>query len=78
LSIELSTPDKAGSSEETRDWELRLDEVRRQALARLWETAANLSRRLGHGLTPANGLACRTTLAELDRWPNSRRSTSNF
>jgi hypothetical protein len=26
LSIELSTPDKAGSSEETRDWELRLDE----------------------------------------------------
>jgi hypothetical protein len=34
LSIELSTPDKAGSSEETRDWELRLDEVRRQGLAR--------------------------------------------
>ena len=49
MSIELSTPDKAGSSEETRDWELRLDEVRRQGLARLWETAANLSRRLGHG-----------------------------
>jgi hypothetical protein len=24
LSIELSTPDKSGSSEETRDWELRL------------------------------------------------------
>ena len=100
MSIELSTPDKAGSSEETRDWELRLDEVGRQGLARqglgtfyrseavinalsapvldangeavlaltavgeanrfsadlggdfahaLWETAANLSRRLGHG-----------------------------
>jgi DNA-binding IclR family transcriptional regulator len=100
LSIELSTPDKAGSSEETRGWELRLDEVRRQGLARqrlgtfyrgeavinalsapvldangeavlaltavgeanrfsaglggdfaqaLWGTAANLSRRLGHG-----------------------------
>lgn len=49
MSIELSTPAEAGSSEETRDWELRLDEVRRQRLARLWETAANLSRRLGHG-----------------------------
>jgi DNA-binding IclR family transcriptional regulator len=100
LSIELSTPDKAGSSEETRGWELPLDEVRRQGPARqglgkfyrskavinalsapvldangeavlaltavgeanrfgadlggdfaraLWETAANLSRRLGHG-----------------------------
>ena len=100
MSIELSTPDKAGSSEETRDWELRLDEVGRQGFARqelgtfyrseavinalsapvldangeavlaltavgeanrfsadlggdfahaLRETAANLSRRLGHG-----------------------------
>jgi hypothetical protein len=49
LSIELSTPAEAGSLEETRDWELRLDEVRRQGLAHLWETAANLSRRLGHG-----------------------------
>jgi hypothetical protein len=49
LSIEVSKPDKAGSSEEARDWELRPDEVRRQGLGRLWETAANLSRRLGHG-----------------------------
>ena len=100
MSIELSTPDKTGSSEETRDRELRLEEVRRQELARqgpgtfyrtgavihvlsapvlaangeaalaltavgeanrfsadlggdfaraLRETAANLSRRLGHG-----------------------------
>jgi hypothetical protein len=49
LSIEVWTPDKAGSPEETRDWEMRLDEVRRQGLARLWETAANLSSRLGHG-----------------------------
>jgi hypothetical protein len=49
LSIELSTPDKARSSDETRDWELRLDEVRRQGLARLWETAADPSRCLGHG-----------------------------
>jgi DNA-binding IclR family transcriptional regulator len=100
LSIELSTPAEAGSSEERRDWELRLDEVRRQGLAckglgtfyrsvavinapsaplldangdavlaltavgeanrfsaaldgdfahALWKTAANLSRRLGHG-----------------------------
>ena len=49
MSIELSTPDKAGSSEETRDWELRLDEVRPQGLARLWETAADPSGCLGHG-----------------------------
>jgi hypothetical protein len=49
LSIELSTPDKAGSSDETRDCELRLDAVRRQAFARLWETAADPSRCLGHG-----------------------------
>ena len=49
MSIEVWTPDKAGSPEETRDWEMRLDEVRRQGLARLRETAANLSRRLGHG-----------------------------
>lgn len=99
MSIELSTPDKAGSSEEAHDFELQLDEVRRQGFAReglgtfyrneaainalsapaldangeavlaltavgeanrfsadlggdfahaLWETAANLSRRLGH------------------------------
>jgi hypothetical protein len=49
LSIELSTPDKTAHWKRRADWELRLDEVSRQGLARLWETAANLSRRLGHG-----------------------------
>lgn len=34
MPIDLSTPDKAGSSKEALDWELRLDEVRRQGFAR--------------------------------------------
>lgn len=75
MSIELSTPDKAGSSEETRDWELRLDEVGRQGLARqglgTFYRSEAVMNALSAPVLDANGEAvlALTAVGEA-RWPN--------